>query len=78
MTVKTIPIGYSVFREGESPIFGESATHVLVEDEAAGPFIVLKQSHELKEMRFDLDELLAIADIAKRLIQEHQALEGDK
>jgi hypothetical protein len=71
--IKTTPIAYSVHREGDNPIFGESSTHVVIEDESAGPFIVLKQCHDhIKEgeVRFDLEELEAILIIARTMIVE--------
>lgn len=50
----------SVHREDDSPVFGESATHVILEDEAAGYFIKLKQytdNPEPETIKLDFDEI---------------------
>jgi len=73
MTARKItPIGMAVHPPDESPIFGEHATHVLIDDEAAGPFIVLRQyGSETKsgEVRLDIEELDAVMRAARRLIR---------
>lgn len=73
--IKTVPLRFSVYREGDSPVFGESATHVCVDDDAGGAFIVLRQSYEPRGeqvLRFDLDELLAVTVAARGLMEEHK------
>ena len=39
----------------------ESATHICIEDEAAGPFMAIRQYHDMAldvhEVRLDLDEI---------------------
>ena len=73
MTARKItPIGMAVHLQDESPIFGEHATHVLIDDEAAGPFIVLRQFGEeskVGEVRLDIEELEAVLRAARRLIR---------
>ena len=73
MTARKItPIGMSVHLPDESPIFGEDATHVLIDDDAAGPYLVLRQyGREAKvgEVRLDLAELEAVMRAARRLIR---------
>ena len=75
MTARKItPIGMSVHLPDESPIFGVSSTHVIVDDEAAGPFIVLRQFRDnakLGEVRLDIAELEAVLRAARRLIRAH-------
>ena len=75
MTARKItPIGMSVHLPDESPIFGVSSTHVIVDDDAAGPFIVLRQFTEhskLGEVRLDIAELEAVLRAARRLIRAH-------
>ena len=65
----TTPIKVAVHRRGDNPIFGECATHVSVDDEAAGPFIVLESNagHE-SGLRIDPDELEAVVVAARQLI----------
>lgn len=36
----------SVFAEGDNAVFGESAIHVEIDDDAAGPYLVLRSSAE--------------------------------
>lgn len=41
------------------PIFSELATYISIEDEAAGPFVIIKQHNDLAEkgeIRIDVDE----------------------
>lgn len=71
MKILTTPLTYAVHNENDSPVFGESTTHVSVEDEAGGAFILLKQFNGGEQvLRFDLDELLAVTEAAKKLIGE--------
>ena len=73
MKILTTPLTYAVHNETDSPVFGESTTHVSVDDEAGGPFIVLKQDYEPlgeQKLRLDLDELIAVTEAAKKLIGE--------
>ena len=70
--LKRKPIVISVYRGDESPVFGEGATHVCLEDDGGGEFIVLRQTHwstQEGEIRVDIDELneimLAVMDLTK-------------
>ena len=71
--IMTTPLVVAIHREKDSPVFGESTTHVCIADEAGGPFIVLKQfrsgAEGEQEMRFDLDELEAIVKAALSLMK---------
>ena len=63
----------SVHTENEDPLFGESATHVCIEDEAGGPFIILKQMNDFiksGEVRLELEELKAITKVADELMKQ--------
>lgn len=73
MKIKSTTLTVSVHREGTNPIFGEGVTHVSVEDEAAGGFIVIEQLDEQpdKKLRFDEDELGVIMEVAKKLIADY-------
>lgn len=68
--LRTIATAYSVFREGDNPLLGETATRVRLDDEASG-LIVLEQMHEdIKpgQLTFDLDELEAVLVAARQLM----------
>lgn len=66
--VNTIITQVSVFRKGLNPIYGEGTTHIRIEDEAAGPFIILSQNDQ--EIRLDEDEIQVIADAALKLLAD--------
>lgn len=68
---RTTPLSVSVHLDNENPVFGESATHVTVDDEAGGPFLVLTQINEQSrngEIRVCIDELEMIFQAAKDLM----------
>lgn len=73
MTARKItPIGMAVHLVDESPIFGDNSTHVLIDDDVAGPFIVLRQygrEAEVGEVRLDIEGLEAVLRAARRLIR---------
>ena len=70
--MKVMPIQYSVYPEKDNPIFGDGATHISIDDEAAGPFIVLKQYTDdaTREIRLDLDEIDIVFETIKKLVKE--------
>jgi len=69
---KTI-IKVSVHLKDENPIFGESSTHISIEDEAAGPYITLQQCTDTVEsgtVSFNgIDHMTAVFDAAKELLE---------
>ena len=70
--IKTLKI--SVCPKDDNPIFGEKATHITIDDEAAGPFIVLKQSFvhaKPGEVRLDPDEMRHVFEHAQKLLDEY-------
>jgi hypothetical protein len=63
----------AVHRESENPVFGEGNTFVSVEDDAAGPFIVIEQNDSYntdKTLRMEYEELLAVTEAAKMLMHQ--------
>jgi hypothetical protein len=74
--MKTITSKITVLPEGE-PIFSELATEISIVDEAAGPFIEMRQfpdDGEEKYIRFDIDEWSYVAKAVGKLIQEIEKL----
>lgn len=70
--MKTTPIAMSVHPDDQSPIYGEGATHILIEDESGGPFLILRQQHDqIKpgEVRFDWDEFEQVVLAARALMK---------
>ena len=69
----TTIIKVAIHRETENPVFGEGNTFVSVEDDAAGPFLVIEQNDSYntdKTIRIDYEELLAINEAAKMLMHQ--------
>lgn len=63
------PIKVALHRKADNPIFGENVIHVSVEDEAAGPFIVIESNAGYADgLRIDSDELEAAVVAARQLI----------
>jgi hypothetical protein len=63
----------SVHPEGENPVFSDSATHVCVDDESGGAFIVLKQTGEnaqMGEVRLDFEEFKVVAEVISELSKQ--------
>ena len=67
--MKTSPICYSVYVEGDNPIFGDSATHIKMEDDFGGAFVVLEQLAEegTMKIKLDFDEVDDIFNAIKKL-----------
>lgn len=72
MTYRTTPIAVSVHGDTDSPIYGESAVHVLIDDETAGPFITLRQvgNDDPKPgmVGMDIEQLEIVTRVARELI----------
>ena len=67
---KATIIGFSVHLENENPLFGESAIHVMVQDDAGGAFLKLVSTAEdvdRGEVKLDFDQLKVICEIAGQL-----------
>jgi quinol monooxygenase YgiN len=65
-----------VFIDKENPIFGESITHVSIDDDAAGGYIVLEQFSDegAQKIKLDLPELEEILRLANKLIKAYDHL----
>ena len=76
-TVRTVII--TPEDDTDSPIFSEKAISVSVEDEAGGPFIVLKTNDEVSgrgEVRLDVEELEEAAKVARELMGQETLREA--
>ncbi len=72
------PLAVAVHTSHDNPVCGHG-TEVRVDDDAAGPYIVLRQHRTdhsgktaLAEVQLDLPELLRIVRAARKLIRAHQ------
>lgn len=74
----SMPIKHAVFYKGSNPIFGEGTTHISIDDEAAGGYIVLEQFPDEGEQKIKLDiaELEKIVEIAKTMLAEYEKHES--
>lgn len=70
---KYMPIKYHIFNENDNMIFGESVTEVSIDDEAAGPFIVLTQ--EDNKVKLDFDEIPVLFELLTKIIKECDKIE---
>ena len=68
-----VPLKYSMFYEKDNPVFGESATHISIDDDAGGSYIVLEQFPDdgPQKLKFDLPELEELLRIANKLMSEY-------
>lgn len=74
-----LPPNTSIHLDTDNPVYGHSATHICLEDESGGAFIVLKQyndQNEPGELRFDLKELELIARVAKEMVDEYNKIDA--
>ena len=67
MKLLTTPLQVAVHYDHINPIFGEGATQVALDDEAAGPFITISQDD--KTLKFDIEELEVCLKVAKDLLK---------
>ena len=73
MKYKTTILQVAIHREESNPIFEEGNTYVSVDDEAAGPFLVIQQTDddiEPGKVRMEYEEFMAVAEAAKMLMHQ--------
>jgi hypothetical protein len=78
MTFKSIPIKYSVFYKDRNPMFGEKVSHVSLETEGAGGYIVIEQEDEdgkMHKISLDLEELDEIVAVAGKMVAAYDHAE---
>ena len=64
-------IAMSIHSDDESPIFGEHSTQVTIDDEGAGPYIVLTQTNEgakVGTVAMDMEDLELVIKAARDLM----------
>jgi hypothetical protein len=74
-TIKTI-----IVHPEDEPLFHESATHVSIDDEGGGHYLILTQfpdDPEPGQIRLDFDELDAVYAAAKQLLNQHNNNDND-
>ena len=80
MKIKSIITQLSLVPEGK-PIYDETVTHICIEDEAAGPFIAIRQYHDMAlgvhEVRLDLDEIPEFIEAIRDIQASIEELEND-
>lgn len=70
--VKTVPIAYSIYKEGDNPVFGNSVTEVKIEDDAAGVYLTISQCNDDHEgsIKLEFDEAAQLCSLIMQLRQE--------
>jgi hypothetical protein len=67
MTVyKCRAIKYSVYPEGENPVYSQNVTHVSLDDEGGGEFLVLEQGED--SVRVDPEEWGVLTETINKLL----------
>lgn len=69
---KIVPVAYSIYKDGDNPVFGNSVTKVEIEDDAAGAFITISQCNDEHEgsIKLDFDEAAQLCSLIMQLRQE--------
>lgn len=74
------PIKLCVHMKKANPIFGEQVTYVSLDDEAAGPFIVLEQDNEdvqgISKIKLDFDEIPMLLKAIEQLQKAAEIFES--
>lgn len=68
-----MPIKYHLFNENDNMIYGDSVTEVSIDDEAAGPFIVIQQNDQ--QIRLDPDEIPVLFEVINKMLKECDKIE---
>ncbi len=78
--MNTIPLKYSVFPKDENPLFSEFATHISIDDDAAGAYIVIEQFPDegCQTIKLDLPELEELLRLANKLMAAYDYATGEK
>ena len=75
-----IPTKFTIHADGVHPIFGEYITHVYLDDEAAGPFIVLEQDNEdvqgISKIKLDFEEIPMLLESIRQLQKVAESFES--
>ena len=79
-TFKVVPIKIAICPESENPIFGEQTTTISIDDEGAGPFIVIEQypNRQTNKISFDIKELVVVMEEATKLFDNYNEQIKDK
>lgn len=75
MSYTTKVIQINVYKDRDDPMSGDSVTQLIINDEGAGPYLEIRQSNEWVEngeIRLEFDEIDAIFNTAKRLVNEFE------
>ena len=70
--LKTVTLAVSIYNELDNPIYGETVTHVRLEDEAAGAYISISQCKDIgtQSVQLSIDELRTVMSVAEKLMEQ--------
>ena len=75
---ESLPLATTIFHKNSHPIFGEVTVQVSIDDNAGGPFVVIKQMSDNCKIELDMEQLELIVVEARKLVEAHEAnVEGD-
>lgn len=66
-----VAMTYAVHADGDSPCYGDSAVHISVEDEAAGPFLIIKDIRNGSQVAIDFADWPQITEAVELLRLAH-------
>jgi hypothetical protein len=64
-----ITTAMSTYRNGDSPIYGETALTISVQDDAGGWYFEIEQ-HDGQKIKIELDELRALLKCAEKMAKQ--------
>ena len=70
----------AVHLEGDSPVFGESATRVRIDDEGGGQFVTIQQETDdfgVQTLRLDYDEVEPLFAVIQLMMKESPKVKED-
>lgn len=73
MKYRTTTLSVAIHPPGENPMFSDAATHVSIEDEGGGPFLVIRQQVDhprAGEVRLDANELDQVIEAGRQLLTQ--------
>ena len=77
MKLKTVPTAYSIYQEGDNPIFGNSVIDVRVCDDAAGYYLEIHQCNDEHHgsIRLTFEEVAALFDLSNVIREQMPKVE---
>jgi len=72
---KTTILKIAISSGDQNPVFGDGVTHVEIDNEAGGGYLVLSQGD--MKINLNLDELVHITNVAKEMMADYDKQTGE-